>query len=754
MAFVGKSFCTFVLLVSCGILSLGTSFASADDFDLVKDGQAQATIVVPVQASIWEMFAAERFQRYVEKISGAKLAIKKESDAVSGKKIFIGHTRASSDILKRLIDQNNPDETSMIVAKSDAVHLIGIDDEGTMHATYFVLEDFGCRWYFPTEWGTVIPQSKTLTIPQQETLRVPSFKIRSGIASVSVNEDNDASWTLWEWGRGNHLGGWTWWGGGHSYEYLVPASNFDAHPEWFAFYDGARHPDQLCTTNPEVRNQAWKTLEAMIKDHYKGKPPRLICISPNDNNNFCQCPNCLKLVPERSDGKGKDVTNSIDRIVEFANFIAEKLAKDYPQCYVTYYCNYHSVGTPKLVTPAKNTVFWLTHWAEDQFHGINETTRLGNAICEWKKYGNPLFVYTYWGSYGSYHFWPAVHAIAGDIPYFYKNGTIGVYSETHPHWGGQHLNFIVFPRLLFDVNTDVEAWIDDFCSRFYGPAAQSMRDYYRRLEQVAQSGPAQYHEIAQLIPVFTPQVMKELRRNILKARKLAHETGEPYRQRMEFVYAGFELGDWYFTAKHLERRYAQTRDPAIRARVVDLYGKIRERINRPEYKNKLIEETLSVPATIENDYAFAKTGTTFAPGNFRYTDSFIQGGRTYLDAVKRSGLIDGWWGLDMDSSSEGTLIYKFKAEKGMFKTSILKSMNGAWEQIGVDIAVRTAENGPWKSVTSTLESGASSLPLPIDLTQTVKDNDVFWLRINLKNRAKTYIAAFMGFELTGDVVQK
>lgn len=419
---------------------------------------------------------------------------------------------------------------------------------------------------------------------------------------------------------------------------------------------------------------------------------------------------------------------------------------------MTYYCNYHSAGIPTRVKPAQNTVFWLTHWADDQFHGVRDTSKLGNAINEWSRFGNPLFIYTYWGSYGSYTFWPIVHALKCDVPYFKQKGVIGVYSETHQNWGGQHLNFIVYPRLLWNAHTDVDAWVDDFCARFYGPAAKPMRRYYALLEESARNGPAQYHSQEQLIPVFNPDVLTRLRGCIGQAQAAVAKADPVYRKRLDFVAKGFELGDLYFSAQHLMRRHSAAAASTVRARVAAMYERMIRILHFPDYRGHLIGMDMPGEAVILNAYDAIKRGTRFPPGQFKYSDKFIQGGRTSLDAARRVGFHDGWWGLDMDGKTEGELTYRFDADNGTFERASITALAGPAAQVHMAVDVRTVPRGPWTTAASNAGSTSGLLTLPVPLTPVVAGAKAFEVRLRLRNNTATYLCGLWEFSIEGNVV--
>ena len=51
---------------------------------------------------------------------------------------------------------------------------------GTLFAVYWFLEEFaGCRFYFPGEYGTIVPRRDSLTLPKESCVRKPDFAVRS-----------------------------------------------------------------------------------------------------------------------------------------------------------------------------------------------------------------------------------------------------------------------------------------------------------------------------------------------------------------------------------------------------------------------------------------------------------------------------------------------------------------------------------------------------------------------------------------------
>jgi len=722
------------------LLSLAVPAAAVT---LVDKGQARATIVTPDAPSEAEALAAERLQYYLREISGATLKVVPEAEAPAGNKVFVGRTQAGTRVREELAVRQPPAEASLTVVAEDAVFIVGVDDPGTIHATYFLMEDLGCRWYFPAAWGTVIPRRKKVVLPNGTTYQAPHFAMRAGLMGYNLGRDEDPEWGAAEWGRGNHLGGWRWWGSGHSYQYLVqPLKYFEQHPEYFAEVNGQRQTSQLCVTNEDVRDIALQTVRRVLG---RAVPVKLICVSPNDGHGFCHCTNCRKLI---SEGGGY-----ADQIVDFANHVARGIRPADPDRLVTFYADYHSVGVPRSVRPEPNLCFWIVQWAQDQFHGVTDDTKMGRSLRDWSQFENPIIVYTYYGSYGSFSFWPQVHAIRRDIPYYKARGVVGLYSETHQHWATQHLNFIVFPRLLWNVETDVDALIDEFCRLFYGPAAPSMRAYYDLLETTAQNGPPQYHLNSDIVVTFSPTVLAQLATLIGQAQAAVAGTDDLYRKRLEFVAKGFQVAQLYVSANHLKRDYAQSRDPATRAEIIRRYRDLLALIQAPQHRNRLVENRIA-EEPIRRELAALERGTTFPVGRFSYHDGYQRGGKSDLDAVKKSGFANGVWGLDMYQGGTAEIIYKFKADGGVLGQVKITSLNlRAFGSVQVDVGF--ASDGPFQIVAqadSPDRETMARLQPPVDLTEHVRGRESFFLRLTASNQWGTYINAIHAFGLQGEVV--
>ena len=151
---------------------------------MVAGSPLKAVIVTAEEPSPTANEAAKVLQLYIQKISGAKLEILTEKNSDSKTKIFVGRSNA----VKRLgVDVPSGytkwmnEEGFVIRTVGNNLVIAGNEDwnyRGTVFAVNAFLESLGCRWFFPGEYGKVVPSLKTITVGDINREERPSFRIR------------------------------------------------------------------------------------------------------------------------------------------------------------------------------------------------------------------------------------------------------------------------------------------------------------------------------------------------------------------------------------------------------------------------------------------------------------------------------------------------------------------------------------------------------------------------------------------------
>ncbi|MBQ9337046.1 MAG: DUF4838 domain-containing protein [Lentisphaeria bacterium] len=362
------------------------------------------------------------------------------------------------------------------------------------------------------------------------------------------------------------------------------------HPEYFALqFDGTRqarsHDIRICKANPGVVKQAAEEARAALK---KKPDTRYYSLSPSDGGYdiFCMCPRCREWDPTG----GREVTRRVflgrnrpvfryprmtDRVLRFTSEVARELWKTHPDVKVRYlaYANYFSPPEYYRDIPDNLSV---------TFVGFQYLNR--NALEYDRK------VWDYWAGVSSelvlrpnYLLGGAglpmiyVHEMAKDIRHCAETGMIGsdFDSLTH-HWATLGLNYYVLAQLLWDPAQDVDAIIDDYCTKGFGPAAPELKAYFALCEKLTSAMAERRAEnikaledltndrreslLATFIQVFTPEKLAELAGLLEQAGQKTAE-GSPERKRVDFITAGFR-----FTMDRVDfyRKYNLTKDKAER----------------------------------------------------------------------------------------------------------------------------------------------------------------------------------------------
>jgi hypothetical protein len=732
---------------------------------IVDNQQPKATIVLPDNPTDRERIAAEDFQLHVLRMSGGKLPIVGQADRPGGLCIDIGATHRGRPVrqaLARRADLN--DEAVMIDVSDDRVVLIGRTDDATSHAVYILLEQLGVRWILPTQQGAFVPQRVTVTLANQKTIAQPAFTMRQGLPLSNhrdlVGSDAAKVWYsgVHAWSRRNRFGGLQWVGGGHSYNALVPPRKyFDAHPEYFALRDGERKTTQLCTTNAQVIRIATRTARGWARKF----PGRLIGVGPNDGDLFCECDPCRKMVYKPG--------NQYDRIVTFANHIASEVSREFPEARFIFYADYHSEGAPTRVQPHQNLVFWVVKWSTDRAHGINHPNvkRFKNAIANWSKYGNKVILYTYYGHYNVFTYWPIVNVLKEDFPYFQDHGVTGVYSETHQHWGCQGLVYYVYGRLAWNPNADVDAIVDEYCHLAFGPAAKTMRQYYDLLEQTMDGASSVYGKRREVAAIFTPQVIARADTLMRMAEKqvaqyVAEHPDPDLQWRMNFVAKGQRLAKAYLSGHHAMMRYEQTRNKALLKKVEAAWTEAIDLMTDPDNpgiaEHSAIREVTQELATLEDKLVYG-------PGEFHYSDGLDNGGKAILHSSSYKGFRAGTWGLDLPAKQSGEVSWRFTAaDDCVFDTVSLRAINFSYRQMDrlkhkPDDVQRYQANSNDLEVRSPLTQGKyvplakneNLLNAKFDITKHIKGTGWFEVRFRAYNSSMQNILSVDNFMVSGTV---
>lgn len=514
---------------------------------LIKEGKAEAVIVIADKPSAAAKEAASDFQSLLQKASGVKLPLVREKqvkpqssgtwkvkDQDYSVAVFIG---SSATTRSNGIDGvRMPPEGFRIKTTDRAVFVVGNDkdDAGRMklNGTYFavsdLLETLGFRFLWPGETGTVIPAITTVSIVPCDIEDAPALTMRkirnygssdkrepeldafpeadrgdyyfssrmlAGMKSLNFPPREMGAWYGQgkEWflrqrvGQSNHIAG------NHSMDGWWNRFGHE-HPEWFALQpDGSRtqHPprENFCFSNPNF-------IQAVVADRvarFKADPSLdSVSISPEDatvGNYCCMCENCRRLDPLNSPGImmnfGQNPVAYVSMSDRYFKYFSAVAEGIAKSCpgKLAVCYAYHTYRSAPLATFLPSNLVL----------GFVGLTYDNNALLTqdraqwdaWAAKAEKIYLRpnAFHNGHGVLMVYP--HELARDIKHCYSTGMIGVdFDAVIHHWSTQGLNYYILPRLLWDPSQSVDEIIADYCEKGFESAALEIAEYFRLAEKL------------------------------------------------------------------------------------------------------------------------------------------------------------------------------------------------------------------------------------------------------------------------------
>ena len=521
--------------------------AAASAVQLVKDGQPAAEIILETNAQASVKVAAEQVQKYIGKMSGAKLDIVGAPTGKYPARLYVGESAATKELGFTLEDVKH--DGFKIRAKGDNVIVAGRDIDwyteygfssdnldnvdrsgrwekftghkwrspmfivsresmvrtgppiefhpqigsGTLYGAFHLLEQLGFRWYVPfqspnEDLGKVIPEKKDIVIPDQETKREPLFAIRDYGYYTATRED-----ALWIKSMGVGMAEFEipWHSSGRILEYEEDpdlAGRINGKPDFWA---------------PKMSSEKFRATFLEYLDCVNRWYPKMLPFV-----SFCQPDGWSSIDDEdRKNGWDRLETRGAngrfsDYNWDFAMNMRERYNKKYPgnnQRKLVYAYG----GTQRIPESLKDipddVTIYFTH-SSDKVH-MNDYRPL---VREWMakvKDAKQFVFYDYYYEHTLYKGEqpPAPYVFTEnlkkdfEVMYDRCNGWLleGMVTQFK---GGKPLGFyrpainhlMVFlrNRMTWNRNLDLDKELEEYCELFYGPAAGEMRELLRFSEEV------------------------------------------------------------------------------------------------------------------------------------------------------------------------------------------------------------------------------------------------------------------------------
>jgi hypothetical protein len=391
--------------------------------------------------------------------------------------------------------------------------------EGARNGICGLLTDYlDCHWFMPKELG------EEIIIPRDRTVRLPALNEVRGSPWLSAG---GASWGVppaWNMrnraivNRGRMSFGHSW--EGYINNSLYP---FDKFPEYYARdREGRRRSNNFCSTHPEVIDIVAKK----VNTYFANDPNAIVAsLDPNDYAAMCLCDRCLAL--DKHYGQNREDGREVaDRLLHFSKEIYDRLEPRFKDRFLGILVYGFQMDLPKSAKghPRHAGMICNMTWEYDHSRPFNDPTSKRNQVFYhlvegWGSAIQQLGYYDYYGHFFFFGPWGMVQKMREDLPVLHELGGTFIMLEAQPIFAAQGLNHYIADRLLWDLEADVDLLMEEFFTKFYGPAAEPMREYWLAIERIYATQRVGYD------PLFrvgeNPATWTELDGYLAKARQIA-----------------------------------------------------------------------------------------------------------------------------------------------------------------------------------------------------------------------------------------
>lgn len=364
-------------------------------------------------------------------------------------------------------------ERYRIEAANGSLHISGPTGTAVRNGVAAFLREKGCRWLMPSPKWWVIPTTSSVTFDGVRESQA-DFAYRLIWYAYGTGWFSDGATWYDKWVAFNQMENSTGFKTGHSYSNIIGRNQaaFEAHPEYYAIDENG------------VSHATWP--QAARKFHFANDGLRALCATDRQNllaQSRVTNPYEFMVSMDPSDGPTTDyhadsvaLGTTTDRVCSLSNYVAAHLRSVYPNAWVGMYA-YGAHRDPPTIALESNI-----HVAVAMAFNNSDFT-YEQLIENWGAAAGSLGIREYYGveewDWGLPGIRGAKTAYLREmIPFFFENGAVSLSAETNANWGGQALGLYVASHLLWNVEEDVDALVDDFLTSAFGAGKPAMRRFY------------------------------------------------------------------------------------------------------------------------------------------------------------------------------------------------------------------------------------------------------------------------------------
>lgn len=514
-------------LLLFGVLTAGAAgpqvgFTPDRGLVIVRNGKTDATVVVSPAAKTWEKAAAADLVKYIGLMSGAAPALANSADAVAAATrldtpvIYVGEAALTAEpaLKKELakVAKTAPViRADAIVARraGKRVFLAGANEDSHYFAVAWLLQQWGCRWYLPTEIGECVPTHPTLSILDLDYAYAPPFEMRAYWCSWNGDTTGKA-----EFERRNFMNGVGFAGQGHALG---------------AFTGGLVAPGKSMFNVPFSDTKTADEVAKKMADAMAQRPSYGISLAIEDGGYDNDSKEDARLQANIYDKYMLKPLMTDPMMTLYAN-VGKKLDEQYPGNPTRFGgMAYSNVTIPPQwpVDVSNRLVMWIAPIDIDPIHGMDDPQspprqEYKEMMYRWAELlKGRLCIYDYdqgmlvWRDIPN----PSHMSFAQDVKHYRKAGIIGVDTESRNAIATIFTNLYFRGQLMWNPDADVDALLTEFYTNFYGPAASPLGKFWNAVYAAWQKSIITEHEYFVAPAIYTPALMAELAKDMNEANK-------------------------------------------------------------------------------------------------------------------------------------------------------------------------------------------------------------------------------------------
>ena len=469
------------------------------EYKLVDNGKSDYKIVLPDEPTYDEEMAAWEVEALFEEATSIKLSTVSESEVSysdTAKWIVLGDTKytENTDVDVEAI----PSDGFTVKTVGSNLFVLG-NSAGVVYGVYeFFEKAFGFEYYVRDVYA-LNKNVKELYMPKLNISDAPDIAFRADAWEAEESDHGRYRARIRPFNQAfmsegmYHIH--------NTFEWLPKETYESSHPKWYSD-DGTK----LCYTAHGDDNELAVMQAIVLKkfkdqvDYFFGKGDyrKAISFTQRDSttSTWCSCSTCME--DKRTYGAASS------SIIKFLNPIAKEfktwLAENYPghDVDIVFFAYQASEQPPikqengKLVAAdpslvlEDNLAVWIAPIFGDYIRSINDVRNhnMYNLFKNWSVVAKQFFVWCYDTNFKNYLMWydtfnalPDLYEYLGEfkVKYMFNQGQI----HSHSNFTGfDILKVALNYKLMWDADTDVEAFTDRFFKAWFGDAAQDMRTYY------------------------------------------------------------------------------------------------------------------------------------------------------------------------------------------------------------------------------------------------------------------------------------